>query len=140
MPRVTADTSDTQARLHSDAFNVLVEAGAVVSLRYTNDTHDTDYILAGARFGDLAIRYRSGDGPWQSVATADLAAKHRFRVTTEGRASRTTWTSEAAQGEGLSLTTEFALEGDALLWTIGLGNAGSVMAVIFAGRVTPITR
>ena len=121
-----AGSADTQVRLCSDAFGVTIDAGAVVSLRCTRDTYDTDYILAGARFGDLAARYRSGHGPWQSVVTVALAATHRFRVTTEGRSARATWTSETARGEGLSLSTEFALEGDALLWTIGLRNAGSV--------------
>ena len=126
MAEAAANPSHTQTRLRSDAFDVALEAGAVVSLRRVNDAFDTDYILAGGRSGDLMARYRSGDGQWQSVATGELAAKRLFREAIEGRSCRTTWAPDTAPNVGLSLSTAFALEGEALLWTITLSNAGSV--------------
>ncbi|MBM4042914.1 MAG: hypothetical protein FJ290_30865 [Planctomycetes bacterium] len=85
MAEAAANPSHAQTRLRSDAFDVALEAGAIVGLRRVNDAFDTDYILAGGRFGDLVVRYRRGDGQWQPVTTAELAEKRLFRETIEAR-------------------------------------------------------
>src|SRR5262249_58539195 len=54
-------------------FNIKLDAGAIVSLRRTEDRVDTDYIQAGRRLGDVFLRYRGKDAAWVSADTAQLA-------------------------------------------------------------------
>src|SRR6185295_7516568 len=56
-------------------FQVKVEAGAIVSLRRSDDSFPTDYIQSGRRLGDVFLRYRGKDGAWQSADTALLAGE-----------------------------------------------------------------
>ena len=50
-------------------FGVCFERGAITSLKRVGDTHDTDYLRAGGRFGDLTVRWRADNDPWQTIAT-----------------------------------------------------------------------
>ena len=68
-------------------FQVKIEAGAITSLRRSDDSFPTDYVQTARRLGDVFLRYRGKDGAWQSVDTAQLArdGKVKTTATADGR-------------------------------------------------------
>src|SRR5215813_10683894 len=70
-PQVAKTPTTTGAT--NGEFNIKLDAGAIVSLRRTEDRVDTDYIQAGRRLGDVFLRYRGKDAAWVSADTAQLA-------------------------------------------------------------------
>ena len=54
--------------LANQAFGIEYDQAGIRSLKRTNDVHDTDYIAANGRLGNLVIRYRATpQGDWRDV-------------------------------------------------------------------------
>ena len=62
------------------AFNLKLDAGAIVSLQRVNDLFPTEYIQNNRRLGDVFLRYRGKDGAWQSVDTGKLVTDGQFKL------------------------------------------------------------
>src|SRR5262245_2167865 len=73
--------------LPNGQFRIKFDAGAIVSLRRTDDRVDTDYIQTGRRLGDVFLRYRGKDAAWVSADTAQLAQSGAgiFALSQDGR-------------------------------------------------------
>jgi len=110
-------------RLAGAGFAAEVRAGALVSLKRAGDAFDTDYVLAGGRLGDVLVRYRAGGGPWQEALTADLAPAAGALPAPAGAAARgATYLIGPGERPDLALAVRFALEGEALRWTLTFRN------------------
>ena len=110
-------------RFSNALFAMEVRDGGIVSLKRPGDAFDTDYILAGARFGDVFVRYRVGGGPWREALTADLAPEAAAPPPQEGAAEcAATYPLGGRERPDLDLTVRFAFEGDGLVWSLRLRN------------------
>src|SRR5690349_18681610 len=60
--------------LRNGAFNIQYNDEGIVSLRRTNDVHDTEYIASGGSLGPVVARYRtSPQGDWRDISHLKLA-------------------------------------------------------------------
>ena len=110
-----------------DGFAVRFDQGAITSLKRIADVHDTDYIRAGGRFGDLTVRWRADGGAWQTIATRDLAERSKAAVAgpADGIAHGVLWNS-ANDAAGPQVGNRFSFKDDTLVWNLTLSNPGKV--------------
>ena len=113
-----------QIALTNSGFDVKLQAGAMVSLKQAHDPFDTEYITPGRRLGDAFIRFRSPGGPWESVNTADLAQNGVVVPGPEGTRYRTIYTITNGASPALAIEMRFAVQPQAILWTVTLHNVG----------------
>lgn len=103
-------------------FQLKLDAGAIVSLRSAHDRNETEFIAQGRRLGDALVKFRKGDGEWQSVNTATLADAGSFSTS----AGRTEFTAAYQITNGhspaLALQIRFNVQDHAILWTLDLKN------------------
>ena len=92
----------------SSQFAVRFEDGAVTSLRYASDTFDTDYAVPGARLGDVVLRFRQGEGPWQSLETGGTSVSRRIRSNPDG--SEHGMTAAGAGDNAPEVDVDFAVD------------------------------
>ncbi len=68
----------SEGELANKAFQIRHDAAGILSLKRTNDVHDTEYIGTNGRLGGLVVRYRSApNGDWRElreVMSAEPAA------------------------------------------------------------------
>ncbi len=130
----------TQTPNSGGQFEVKLDAGAITSLRRSNDRVNTDYVQTGRRVGDVSIRYRGKDGAWQSADTAQLArdGKGVFTTSPDGRSYKASYQiiyAPANSNTGptgtqttpvpvLALEIQFAIEDRAILWSLNIKNVG----------------
>src|SRR5215831_12645128 len=105
----------------SSTFAVRFDAGAIVSLKRVDDAFDTDYVQRARRLGDVVVRYRRGNGAWESFETA-ASPPPRVERSADGTHSRVAYTSP---DESLQLGVEFIIGETAIDWRINLENQGS---------------
>lgn len=86
-------------------FEVGLDNGAVVSLKYAQDTIDTDYVSARSPLGAVFVQYRRGDGDWQSLNARPG--------------------TDAETDAALVVESRFEAQPDTLLWTVTARNATS---------------
>ena len=65
-------------------FAVEFEDGAITSLRYAEDTVDTEYIAPDARLGDAILRYRQNGGRWQGLETGQDGVRRNAAASADG--------------------------------------------------------
>jgi Family of unknown function (DUF5695) len=62
--------------LRNSAFTIQYSDEGIVSLRHTNDVHDTEYIANGGSLGRVVARYRtSPQGDWRDISHLKLAGE-----------------------------------------------------------------
>ena len=105
--------------LGSNAFSLRFLDGALTSLKYAQDTIDTEYVLPGSRLGDLLVAWRpSPDAPWHETDTALMAD----RTGATGSAVGFEGYTSCYEDRGLALTNAFRLSGETLGYEITLEN------------------
>jgi hypothetical protein len=115
--------------VRQDGFAVSFDRGALSSLKRVADAHDTDYLQAGARFGDLQVRWRTNAGAWQTFATRALAESGKVEARSQagGAVQEAGWNQGSDPGVGPEIATRFEFQpGGTLLWSLTLTNTGSV--------------
>ena len=140
---VSAQTTNPSFTLGPSAgqFNLKLDAGAIVTLRRTDDRVDTDYIQAGQRLGDVFLRYRGKDGAWVSADTAQLSRSGvgTFALNQDGRSYSATYQvlySPPGSNTGLANTRatpmpvltvqmQYTIQERAIVWTLTIQNAGN---------------
>ncbi len=115
-----------QAAFTNSQFELKFQAGTIVSLKQTHDPFGTEFIMPGRRLGDTSIRFRPpGGGSWESANTADLAPTGAFAPSPDGAGYQTTYAITNGADEALVVEIQFALQAQAILWTVKLHNAGN---------------
>lgn len=104
----------------SSQFAVRFEDGAIRSLRYAADTIDTEYALPSARLGDVVLRFRQGDGPWQDLETGGPSARRRTRSSPDGLEHGMTVAGSGTDTPEVEVT--FLVEEAALRWRVTVRN------------------
>lgn len=94
----------------------------ISSLKKTDDSFDTDYILEGHQMGNVVVRFRRPGRDWSEISTREMAANGRIKTVAQPEDNIFITT---ARREGVELKLTFRLEGDRLLWNIGLTNNNS---------------
>ena len=121
-------------------FEVKLDAGAITSLRRSQDPINTEYVQTGRRLGDVSLRYRGKDGAWQSADTSQLArdGKVTFAPSADGRiyvANYQVMYAPASSNTGpagtqatpvpvLTLDLQIAVEDRAIVWSLTIKNVG----------------
>jgi hypothetical protein len=107
-------------------FTLGLDGGAIVSLRAAHDTvPDTDYIAAGGRLGDAAVRFRPAGGEWRIASTSQLAATDATELSTseDGKSYGATYTIAGEDGaSALVIRTQFKFEDEKVRWNLSLVN------------------
>jgi len=86
----------------------------ITSLRYRNDTYDTDYVRPGAVLGAAHARVRRAGSEWHTLRAGFDATKPMHSAALE----------LAARDAGVLLTTRLAVDEAGLTWEIMLRNEG----------------
>ena len=123
------------------AFNLKLDAGAIVSLRRVNDAFPTEYIQTNRRLGDVFLRYRGKDGAWQSVDTSKLANDGQLKIESSGDGQKYKVTYQvlyapASSNTGantnqnppvpiLNLDIDWTVEQRSILWSITITSVGA---------------
>lgn len=123
------------------AFNLKLDAGAIVGLRRVNDAFPTEYMQTNRRLGDVFLRYRGKDGAWQSVDTSRLATDGQVKIesSVDGHKYKATYQvlyAPASSNTGvntnqnppvpiLNIEVEWTVEQRAVLWSINVTNVGA---------------
>jgi len=107
-------------------FTTKVTAGDVTSLRYTDDSLNTEYISGGA-LGGAILNYQPGGGShWNPVATASLSGVASVAYATNASASGTSYTAHYVITNGLSgalvFESVFTFQQAGVVWTLNLTN------------------
>ena len=103
-------------------FAVEFSQGAIVSLRRVRDAFDTNYVRPQGRLGDVTIRYRRPGGEWRTFETASAARERRSSTSADGASYDTSYSVKDGDLPILELRTGFAVEGDAIRWTLAVEN------------------
>lgn len=102
-------------------FDMAFDGPVVSRLRAAGDRFDTDYLMPGQVLGPVELAFRrNGDGPWQRLTTAALTPDGITATDAPSRTSR--YEMADAAGPILRLTLRLGVEGDALVWQVGLEN------------------
>ncbi|WP_256761852.1 DUF5695 domain-containing protein [Cohnella sp. WQ 127256] len=106
------------------SFDIRLKDGAVISLKYLRDAHDTQYILKDKRFGDVFVTYRKPNGDWLSLSTLDLAQQGFVgtAVSTDGLKYDSRYDSAQDGQLDIRLEISFEIVQDCLNYTIGITN------------------
>ncbi|HEX7469185.1 MAG TPA: DUF5695 domain-containing protein [Verrucomicrobiae bacterium] len=104
-------------------FHLKFEAGAIVSLKQTRDRNETEFVAPGRRLGDVFIKYRQGNGGWQSNNTVRLAEAATISSSADGAEYTATYQITNGQSAALVLRINFNIRNQAILWTLNLQNA-----------------
>jgi hypothetical protein len=105
-------------------FQIQVNDGAMVSLRRTKDSVDTDY-LANRRLGDLGIKYRSAGGEWKTAETMDAASRVKSALNRDATEYQVANQFTNAGSAALLVEMNYEFKDKAVLWTITLQNRTS---------------
>lgn len=117
--------------LQSGAFRLQVapSTGNVVSIQRAGDPLGANFIRAGGdgTLGEVTVACRSGGGPWREAGTAASGDIRKVRFDTPDAPTQVeiSYAGNSADPHGLrdlELIERFALEGDALAWTLELRN------------------
>ena len=108
--------------LTNSAFELGIQAGAIVSLKQPGDPFHTEFILPGRRLGDAFIRFRSSAGSWEAVTTADLASNRTETLSPDGTDYRTVYTVREGASAALEVEMRFVFHGQAIVWNVVLRN------------------
>ncbi len=118
--------------LRNDRFDLRLNLLGVTGLKCPGDAFDTEFVAPGRTLGEVTIRYRKGGGRWQDFVPGKSGERREISLTA----------AEAKKGfvssvidryymfhadfndhyADLEFIQGFRLEGDALVWTIQLGN------------------
>jgi hypothetical protein len=87
------------------------------------DAHDTEYVQADRRLGDVQVRWRRGAGEWRLL---DSAAEGQRPAQVEEEAGRSTarWVVEEAGAPLLEVAVTLEVEDEAVRWHVSLANLG----------------
>ena len=77
-------SGETPRSAQTPQFAVEFEDGAITSLRYAEDTINTEYIAPEARLGDAIVRYRQNGGEWQGLETRQDGVRRAASAGVEG--------------------------------------------------------
>ena len=106
----------------SSAFELMLDGGAITSLRRRDDAFDTDYVRSGSELGSVFVRFRGDDGDgWQTLDTDEAVGE----TTVDGNLGRSSYSQGA-----LDLAVAFNVGDDAVVWSIDLTNEGAVPLTI----------
>jgi len=111
-------------------FTLQFNSRGLSSLKRTQDAFDTDYLAKGATFGDVFFRYKMDRGRWQDASAMRAADRRAPTGPPSGVSREFVFVDRYYLYHGdfndhygdLELTSEFRLEGQALIWTIRLKN------------------
>jgi hypothetical protein len=109
----------------SSQFDVRASQGALTSLQHREDSFPTEYIAAGKRLGDVAIKYRQTGTNWLSANTATLATNGAVDCAWQSNQGAYTGNYRITNGTTpvFALQTAFNFQADgAILWTLQLTN------------------
>ena len=124
-PGVAAGLADMH-NITGPEFTLVFHEGALTGLRRVNDAFDTEYLLAGARFGDLTLGYRrAGDaGDWVRVNTAEFIRQEPARVRVEAGTNDYGATLDLGPTAApeVQVVSRFTHDGAALHWDLTLRN------------------
>jgi hypothetical protein len=99
-------------------------SGGITSLRRREDAFDTEYITPGETLGEVVVRYRQDGEEWQTASSLHSGDIRTVEVGEEG--SQTfLYAGKGQLPKGIrhfSLSEEFTLQEDALLWTMHFHN------------------
>ena len=120
----TASSPQSRSGPPNSDFDVRLDAGAIVSLKYAHDTVDTDYIAPRARLGDAHIAYRrsGASGEWRTVDTTALADARSISHGADGASHETTYEITDGGAPALTVQSRFAIEEHAITWTVTVRN------------------
>ncbi|MCY3611592.1 MAG: hypothetical protein OXH51_08655, partial [Gemmatimonadetes bacterium] len=122
--RAHSRRAGTPRPAQASRFAVAFEDGAITSLRCADDTVPTQYVAPGSRLGDVVLRYRQGNGAWESLDTGGDTP--RRAVSTEAGGMKQRITVAAAPGSAApEVDIRFTLEEQAIRWTIDVRNPTS---------------
>jgi hypothetical protein len=107
-------------------FTSKVSSGGITSLRYTDDSYNTDYLNGGA-LGEAILSYQpAGDSAWHPAETATLGGIASVSYATNISANGTTYTTRYLITGGLAGTfvfeSVFTFEQAGVFWTLNLTN------------------
>ncbi|HEY3414924.1 MAG TPA: DUF5695 domain-containing protein [Armatimonadota bacterium] len=112
--------------LANPLFHVIIgsDAGGITSLKRTDDRIDTNYVWDGRAIGQIVMRFRRAGDAWTQWESSSQAA---IRTTTQDAPERVTvaYASSGTVPGPLAIHEGYALEGDALVWTITIANGSS---------------
>lgn len=115
-------------RLTNKAFDVVFNDRGVSSLKHQDDAFDTNYVRDGATLGDLVIRYRLAQGPWQEVTSSGIVQTPdigTIRRVEEAASNKVVFTYRFS--DHLEVVSSWHLApdpvgGERLLWTLDCRN------------------
>ncbi|MGN6552440.1 MAG: DUF5695 domain-containing protein [Verrucomicrobiota bacterium] len=107
--------------LQNSWFNLQVADGAIVSLQSAQPGAGVEFVPAGARVGDVSIRYRQGGAEWRTVHT-DGFTPVELAMTTANRYDVRYQITNGLTG-GLVLEIHIELREAAVNWQLNLRNA-----------------
>lgn len=119
---VAQSTNDAGLRVPDSQFSTRIESGAIVSLKSTKDSQDTEFVMSGRRLGDVVVRFRVADGDWQSINTATLTNSGTFSLSGDGKACSAVYFVTNRSAAPLRMEVRFKLSPQAMDWTITLAN------------------
>ena len=107
--------------------NIGSEAGGITSLKRVGDAVDTNYVWSGKVIGGLVMKYRSPGDAWTKWETSASAG---VKTVTQEVPQTVTVAYASAEPAGgaprpLAIEERYALQGDALKWTINIRNLSS---------------
>jgi len=122
-----------QTILTNSQFNVTIDTPplsssyGISSLKLKNDVYNTDYIWAGDIIGDVITKYRVGAGAWTTGNTS-VSSDNRTIVNNAPTSVQVNYTTNSSNASGInnfSLYETYAIQGNALIWTIRFKNRSS---------------
>lgn len=109
--------------LTTNLFDIQYADGAISSLKYKQDSFDTEYILANHLFGHLFLKFRNKDGAWNCLSTLELAQQGKANmIFSDNSHYETSYQTGSLCQPDLDIHTSFQLHNEMLLYTIQLKN------------------
>jgi hypothetical protein len=131
-----------QPHLSSRTFDVQFNDRGISSLKRPGDTSDTNYVRQGATLGDLEVRYRVAEAPWQRATIGGIPGTP---VTATIQRSQTEPSNRVTYifrlPDLLEVVSSWQLADDRLLWSFDCHNVAEVPVEIGdLALPLPITR
>lgn len=105
----------------ASTFQLKFDAGAIVSLKRTADSYDTEYVQQGRRIGDVLLKFRRGRGAWESLDTTTFADR-TVSASDNSAQYRAIYGSLSGAFE---LRNEFVVGDNTVQWNIDVENLGN---------------
>lgn len=86
-PLAAQSTNERALQVFEPQFNVRFESGAIVGLKPTMDSQETEFIMPGRRLGDVAVRYHDHGSGLSFMLERDNPEKHFARLRVGGLTS-----------------------------------------------------